>query len=200
MSSGYSPWTWSPEHRRHYCWRHNENGVVEYQWSDSPRSYANTSTAQTQTSSHLRMIPSEGKDEDGEEGKGKDENEDENEDEHQPQSAATAQQSQRYRAPSYSHSNQNAPMQYTQSYRAGQQPVSPSTYPRYTHQQLPYLNSAQPVSPSTYPHYTHQQPPYLNSAQPVASLPAQPVNQQKVRHIRTGIDGRDDEVLDPRRL
>jgi len=35
MASGYSPWVWSPKDYRHYCWRHNEDGVVEYQWSGS---------------------------------------------------------------------------------------------------------------------------------------------------------------------
>ena len=186
MPSGYSPWSWSSEHQRHYCWRHNEAGDIEYHWSGSPHLHADTSTAQT--ISHSAINLSEGKDEDGEEGEDKDEDEDENkdedgnkdegknedEDEYRSQSAATAQ----HRAPSYSHSNQNAPMQYTQSYRTNQQPASPGTSPHYTYQQLPYPNPAQQV----------------------ASLPAHPVNQRKVRHIRTGIDGRDDELLDPRKL
>lgn len=176
MASGYSPWVWSPEHQRYYCWRHNEAGVVEYQWSGS-----SLGTPTAQSTPHPAINLSEGKDEDGEEGEDKDENEDEDEDEdgdeYRPQPAAAAQQSRRYRAASYSHSNKNTPIQYT-SYKTNQQPVSPSTSPRYTHQQLPYLDSAQQV----------------------ASLPAQPVNQQKVRHIRTGIDGKEDELLDPRRL
>lgn len=32
-STGYSPWVWSPEHTRYYCWRYNTDGVLEYQWS-----------------------------------------------------------------------------------------------------------------------------------------------------------------------
>ncbi|XTI92264.1 hypothetical protein V2W45_1246495 [Cenococcum geophilum] len=46
--------------------------------------------------------------------------------------------------------------------------------------------------------HTHQQLSYSSYAQPAAPLPAQPPNQQKVRHIRTSIDGREDEALDPR--
>jgi hypothetical protein len=198
MSSGYSPWPGSPEHQRHYCWRHNEADVVEYQWPDSsPRMLP------AQTTPRPAINLSEGKDEEGEEGEDKNENEDEDE---YLQLAAAAQQSFQYQTTSYSHSNKNAPMQYTHGYTTYQQPAPPSTPSPYTHQPPPPLSTPspythQPPPPLSRPSpYTHQPPSYLESAQQVASLPAQPVNQRKVRHIRTGIDGREDEALDPRRL
>lgn len=121
-----------------------------------------------------------------------DEDEDEDEDEEyeeedegdaretpQSQQAAVAQQPRQHQTLSYSHPTaESAKTQYSPShsinYRTSQQPVSPSTSPRYTHQQLP------------------------GYAQPAVPPPAQPPNQQKVRHIRTGIDGKEDEALDPR--
>jgi len=126
-----------------------------------------------------------------------DEDEDEDEDEEdedeedeedargnpQSQQAAVAQQSRQHQTPSYSHSTaESAQTQYSTSYSAN------------------YRTSQQPVSPSTSPRYTHQQLPHSGYAQPAVSPPAQPPNQQKVRHIRTGIDGKEDEALDPRRF
>ncbi|EOD52567.1 hypothetical protein GTA08_BOTSDO12135 [Neofusicoccum parvum] len=31
----YSDWVWSPEHRRHYCYRYDDAGRAEYMWSDA---------------------------------------------------------------------------------------------------------------------------------------------------------------------
>ncbi|OCL06880.1 hypothetical protein AOQ84DRAFT_68414 [Glonium stellatum] len=218
MASDYSPWVWSPEHQRHYCWRHNEEGVIEYQWSGPPvqtqasnvprtvpsssqpeggYSYSSTS-AQTSAPSQVTQAHGEEDEVEDEEEEGAEDDEEDDEDDdddgddddddddngegsaegsQQPSQTALAQKSWPHRTPGYPQSTAHgAPITYNPNYRSVQQPA-PS---------------------NTSPHYTYRQPSYPNSVQPAVSPPAQQGSQQKVRHIRTGADGKDNEALDPR--
>ncbi|KAF2267709.1 hypothetical protein CC78DRAFT_46169 [Lojkania enalia] len=55
--SDYSPWIWSAEHQRHYCYRHDENGNIQYLWSGVTQSQPDTTPSESTAQEPTRTSP-----------------------------------------------------------------------------------------------------------------------------------------------